>query len=357
MNIRKYTNAKGNWCFYITNTPTDRFRVTTNFNDDIVETKRKELELLLPLTKEQVKEWMTSKQATGHSFVSLMQEFIFKGVEDLGWSNSTQNHFKSILDKIRGYSGDIIIEEMDEDWMYDYIHHRNDALNSTVEKEVKSIKEFLRWVNRKYKLNNPIPLMKIKMKNCRPNIIFLDKVELKKLQEVELPEELDKVRDLFLFCCMTGMRFSDALKFNSGNVDGDRIVFTTQKTNDTLTIPLNLTLQALIDKYGGIMPKMDIQPYNRHLKTICRMAGIDTPIKNVHYRGNKRIEETKPKYDMISSHSARKSFVSNSLMVGTPISVVMSMTGHKSFQSLQSYVSTADTSKVEAMKKLEFLFS
>lgn len=365
MNVRTYTNTKNEYCFFITNSAKDRFRVSTNItNLDEAEKKRKEIENALPLSKKQVKFLLLGKQEykdTTNTFDTLIFDFMKKSEIECAWEYSTLKHFMSLRKRMNRLFPDIKVQEMDEDWLYTYISIRQKtSINTTIQKEVKSIKQVMRYVQKKgvCDCNSILSATPKFKKSSMPNVVFLSKSELIKLSKATMPNDyLEKTRDLFLFGCFTGMRFSDVQKFRLSNIDGDKIRFTTKKTNDTLTIPINSVVMSIINKYDGCLPKMTNQVMNRFVKQMCRVAKIDAPTTEIHYRGSQRIEETKPKWEFITSHSARKTFVSNALMLGVPTSVVMSMTGHHSFQSLQAYVSVADQAKREATKMMESIFS
>lgn len=364
MNIRIYQATKGNYCFYVTNTSTDRFRVSSNITSPKeAEKTRVKLEKMLPLTKCQVQAFLTGgdiKDADKHYFDDFIQKFMLKTGMESQWEYATVQHFRCLRNRIRKHWDRLEVEQMDEDWLYTYIKWRTaTALNTTLSKEVKSIKQVMRFIQKQgfdcSSILNASPKFK---KASRPNVVFLTRAELKKLQEAELSTPyLERTRDMFLFCCYTGMRYSDMQKVDSSCISGGNLRFVTKKTNDTLSIPVNSLIEGILAKYGGKMPQMENQVYNRFIKTLCKEAGIDSPTTEIHYRGAARIEETQPKWKLISSHSARKTFVSNALMSNIPVTTVMSFTGHHSYQSMQSYIAVADEAKVEAMKILEGVFA
>jgi integrase len=94
--------------------------------------------------------------------------------------------------------------------------------------------------------------------------------------------------------------------------------------------------------------------FNRHIKTIGKMAGICQNIKFSHRRGNKTIEEIKPKYDWISSHTARRSFCTNEFLAGTPVELIMKISGHKSIKDFYKYIRI---SPEEAANKIKLLWT
>ena len=96
------------------------------------------------------------------------------------------------------------------------------------------------------------------------------------------------------------------------------------------------------------MPIISQQKFNKYIKECCEEAEINTPITITRYIGQKRIDKTVPKYDLITRHTARKTFVTNSLVLGMKEMVVRNITVHKKEESFRRYVKIA-----EDLKRLE----
>ena len=185
------------------------------------------------------------------------------------------------------------------------------------------------------------------------DIIYLSEEELMKLFEYDLKEgsSFEKVRDVFCFGCFTGQRFSDIAGFKFDNVKNGSWFVRTVKTKDPLEIPLNKYALEIIDKYkerGQNMPVMSNQKTNEYLKGICELVEINEPIINIKYRGSERIENAMPKYDFITTHTARRTFVTLSLEKGMRPETVMAITGHKDYKTFKKYIKI--TSKVKGVE-------
>ena len=169
-----------------------------------------------------------------------------------------------------------------------------------------------------------------------------------------------KVRDVFCFCCFTGLRYSDVLKLGKEDIHKDYIEIVTKKTTDRLIIDLNKYSQALIDKYkdyksNKMFPVMSNQKMNDYLKEICKIVGINTAVKVTYFIGNRVFEEVKPKYELISTHCGRRTFVVNALTLGISPHVIMKWTGHKSMESMKPYTKIVDRLKRSEMDKFNEL--
>ena len=92
---------------------------------------------------------------------------------------------------------------------------------------------------------------------------------------------------------------------------------------------------------------------NRYLKHLCELAGFNSPITKIYYKGGERMEETSPKCDLIGTHAARRTFICFALSSGIPSQVVMKWTGHSDYQAMKPYIEIAEKTKADAMKLFE----
>lgn len=159
---------------------------------------------------------------------------------------------------------------------------------------------------------------KFTAKKFTPEKIYLDETEIAAIAALSLPVggRLDKARDLFLIGAYTGLRFSDYSMLkpeNIGTFDGvEMLTVQTRKTKTRISIPIMQEARALLDKNGGVPPAaISNQKLNDYIKQVCRMAGITEPVRIVSIRGGHRVEEVSEKCDLVSTHTARRSFASN----------------------------------------------
>jgi len=135
-----------------------------------------------------------------------------------------------------------------------------------------------------------------------------------------------KVRDIFCFGCLTGLRYSDLQQLKKEHIQGDHILKTTQKVKEPVKIPLVDLSRQIIDSYNEqpiyVLPGLSNQKFNEYLKEVCKIAQIDTPITIDTFRGNKFTQATKRKYEVITAHVARKKFITLSFYLGMDIKIV-----------------------------------
>ena len=187
--------------------------------------------------------------------------------------------------------------------------------------------------------------------------IFLTDKELTKLKNKEMPsDKLEKVRDLFVLACCTGLRFSDLSNLRKEHVHNDVISINTVKTNKTLEIPLFLFAKEIIEKYNGDLPKISNQKMNEYLKTVCEIAEINSNMIIPTWKGKDRKDEVFKKFQLISSHTGKKTFVMLCVAAGVDIHRVASITGND-VNSLKHYYDIETSEKVRSLKSVEDYFN
>ncbi|MBK8947172.1 MAG: tyrosine-type recombinase/integrase [Ignavibacteriae bacterium] len=228
-------------------------------------------------------------------------------------------------------------------------------LNNSAYKIIQFFKTFMIWANEKANIIDNNSYKTFKSKNEENEVVYLTYDELMSLYNLKIDDEkLSRVRDLFLFQCFTGVRYSDIENLQRVDIQGPTWKLRTQKTRDIIEIPLNNYALGILAKYKEWekpLPIISNQKVNLYLKEVCELAKINAPVKIVKFRGIERIEETFPKFEVISSHTARRTFISLSLERGMKPDVIMSITGHKTYRMMQRYLKIADKHKRDEMEK------
>ena len=147
---------------------------------------------------------------------------------------------------------------------------------------------------------------------------------------------------MFVVGCYTGLRFSDFSQIRPEHIFEDRIRIKTIKTDEWVTIPLHNIVKSIMAKYHNnlnSLPKScQNQTMNKHLKLIGKLAGIKEDVLKIRNKGNQRIEEVIPKHNLITTHTARRSFATNAFKMKVPTRVIMKITGHRTEQAFNSYI-------------------
>lgn len=304
-------------------------------------------------------------------FYDVFRMFLDRVGKKNQWTSSTYKKFRTIRTHVEDFATQIYLNNLTENKMQEFIYflQKKGFRNTTISKYISYLRWFLRWAHQNgYYNGNLHETFKPKLKGvsiASKEIIYLSQQELQKLQQFELPENqfyLDKVRDVFLFQCFTGLRYSDVAKLRRTDIKEDVIHVVTQKTIDGLRIELNKHSRAILDKYKNIkfednkaLPIISNVKMNAYLKVLGRIAGLDEPTRLVYFMKNERIEEVHPKWELLTTHVARRTFVVAALQLGIPPEVIMRWTGHSDYDAMKPYVAIVDELKQKSMSKFDLI--
>ncbi|MBQ0006826.1 MAG: tyrosine-type recombinase/integrase [Alistipes sp.] len=287
------------------------------------------------------------------------------------WTKGTAYTFLSMKKHIEAHCGRKPLEYFNDDGMQSFLNYlRYDCkmMESTIRKEYKCLKWFLNWSVRKRLISDKnLFQTRPKLKILEQPVIYLTKEELMRLYKLRFQSittssrRMEAIRDMFCFCAFTSLRYSDMIRLKTTDIIHDILYTTTQKTNDLLPINLNSFSKAILSKYcktenkSGeyVFPRITNVEMNRKLKKICELAGINTPVTKVYVKGGVRIEDTRPKYKFIGTHTGRKTFICFALASGIPPQIVMKWTGHSDYAAMRPYIEIAESAKVENMAFIE----
>ncbi|MDD2793699.1 MAG: phage integrase SAM-like domain-containing protein [Sediminibacterium sp.] len=225
---------------------------------------------------------------------------------------------------------------------------------NTIGKTIKHLKSFLKDRMRK-KIIPFFDMTSFKVMEEEVDAVYLSWNEISLIYHLDLSENphLEKYRDIFVLGCLTGFRFSDYSDIKPDEIRDGMLYVTQNKTLTQVVVPLRPdSKRILIDKYNMQMPQISNPNLNFYIKEVVKMAGIDEQIKITHKRGNKIIEEVRPKYAWITSHTCRRSFCTNEFLEGTPIQLIMAISGHKTEKAFRRYIKAEQVQKAYMIKKL-----
>lgn len=236
--------------------------------------------------------------------------------------------------------------------------------NSTIRNYTDRLRTVMRWCAQRYggEINTRI---NTSLNSDPKKILCLSPNELHRICKLKLKNETQSiVRDMFLLEAFTGLRISDIRTLSRCHIHGNELHIVTTKTAEPLVIELNHYAAAIIrrrtknTKGNALLFKpIGITQYHKALRQVCKLAGIIEPVECVYYQGSRRITQTKPKYQWVTSHTARKTFVANAIHLGIPVEVIMRWTGHHSSQSIKPYISILSPIKRRYMQRFDTLFT
>lgn len=293
---------------------------------------------------------------------------------------STLKSYKVVKKNLQDYQSAkkiaLTFNSIDIDFYNSFIEFltKSGLSKNTIGTRIKILKTFLSEANDRG-INVPDDYRKrtFKKPNEETDSIYLNEKELMQIFNLEknpksieiisrehhsdkLPEYLTKVRDLFLVGCYTGLRFSDLTQLRKENITAEETInIKTQKTNQNVVVPIHPITRQILEKYNYQLPgAISNQKFNVYLKDIARIAGINEQITTEITKAGFKVATTTEKYNLVTSHTARRSFATNAFLADMPSISIMKITGHKTESAFMKYIKMSAKDNATKMKSHKF---
>ena len=259
--------------------------------------------------------------------------------------HTTKRHFEAFEKKTgKKYR----LTEMDLNFYDAFVRYfmEKPSSTNTIGTNIKNIKVFLADADdRGYVVNQDFRKKHFKTVEEDADTIYLNEAEIDAIANLKLKQDgkLDRVRDWFVVGCLTGLRYSDYHQLRKENIESvdNRYMLTLRmiKTGLPISVPVNPQVLNILNKYVWDMPKvLSNQKTNEYLKEIAAAAKLNSKELIHRTNGNLRHEETLFKWQLVSTHTARRSFATNAYYAGIPTIKIMLITGHKTERSFLKYI-------------------
>lgn len=287
------------------------------------------------------------------------KESMYKWIEN--WIEKSQNCYRVVrtyhttLDALKTVDPELEWDKVDLEFYDDFVAYLTDKgyAKNSVGTHVKNLKVFCNAAHQR-NVHTNIAYNNFKKPAEESFNIYLNEEELYKISALDLSESpyLDRVRDIFLIGCWTGLRFSDLHKVNEGNTNGQYIHLEQQKTQGRVIIPLHPVVKSILTKYNGVLPNIiSNQKFNTYIKIVCKKAELTDKITKSITKGRNRKTEVYEKWELVASHTARRSFATNLYKSGFPSISIMAITGHKTEKAFLSYIKVNEEEHAEMLAK------
>ena len=259
----------------------------------------------------------------------------------------TTKTIRAFRSQLKNYEKDrttkLIFSDITMEFYEDFIQYlySKDYSPNTVGKYIKHLKMIMRAsLNEGLHNNTQFERRSFRPPSSKVSSIYLSELELTKLFELDLRgnKPLDHARDVFLIGCYTAQRFSDYSRIKKENIKGGFIEIIQQKTGENVVIPIRPDLDILLKKYEYNLPKTHEQKVNKYIKEVGKLAEINEVITFEKYNGGIKTIVTKPKYELITTHTARRSGCTNMYLAGIPSIDIMKISGHKTEREFLKYI-------------------
>ena len=264
----------------------------------------------------------------------------------------------------------LTFEKINNDFKVDLLSYMTDEkkyLNNNISKHFSIIKTFMRWTSEKeYHANTKFE--QIKYQSDVVDVLALTEEELEKIINVNLSfsKSLEKTRDIFVFACLTGQRFSDLKNLRLGdlNLESTNPTWTLYQVKGNkrkkITVPLLPKAVEILKKQCDFSNPIECyafkiqcnQKMNQNIKVVAELAKVNSPVSKNRYSGKKRIDVLKPKHQFITVHTARKTFVTLNLLKGLQPDLIRSITGHEDHRVMLRYLQINEQTTINEFNKI-----
>jgi site-specific recombinase XerD len=264
-------------------------------------------------------------------------------------AKGTIKAYNTTLTKLKDYrtliKKNFSFEDIDLEFYNSFVSYLTELNYSqnTIGKHIKVLKTFLNEATDRG-INKTIEFKKRKFKRPveEPDKIYLNIEELEVIYRLDLmnDKQLERIRDLFIIACFTGLRFSDFSELKRENIiEGNKIKIRTNKTDELVMIPLHKLVREILSKYSNEIPKaLSNAKMNLNLKHLGVLAKINDMVEVSITKGGKLVKNSVKKSSLICTHTARRSFATNLYLAGIPSITIMKITGHQTEKSFLRYI-------------------
>lgn len=208
---------------------------------------------------------------------------------------------------------------------------------------------------RKLKYHSNLDYQDFKTRREDVDAVYLTREEVERLWEYEPVFETERrARDLFLLGVYSCARFSDYSRLTEEMIADGVVRFTQVKTRGSVLVPASPRLVAILKRNGGRAPHLAQQHLNEWIKRVCKAVGIDGRVEVSSSDGRRRRTEVRRKYELVSSHCARRTGITLLYMTGIPLQQVMLISGHKDEDSIRHYLRLTKEENVALLKDNPF---
>jgi integrase len=298
-------------------------------------------------------------EASANDFFAIYDEFVAEKIMNQDWSAATIKRYGNIkamlqnFERVKKYKLSFTsINSTFHTKFTDYCMGTLQHINNTYARNLGLVKTFLFWaLDKKYTYNDQFKKFK-KKERVITNQVVIDKQELELLMKHEYElKSLERVRDVFVFAAVTGMRYGELKFISKSNIDGTTFHLKEEKGSEKeiRSIPLSKVAIYLLEKYDYQLPIIANQKHNDYIKEVFRKAGFTHTVQKVSTRGKEVIREDMPFYTRVSSHTARRVFITMMKREGKSDKLISKITGHRDMKTLNSYYQVDSDEKKEAV--------
>jgi integrase len=297
-----------------------------------------------------------------NKFFEVYDEFMSDKIKRQDWSGSTEKRYKNIKNILQDFersrkfklSFSSITDKFYSEFT-DFCMSERGHINNTYSRNLGLFKTFMLWsLNHGYTYNEAFKKFK-KKERVITEQIALKKEDIERILKTDLKsEKLQRVRDMFVFLCVTGLRRGELKLVSRDNVIDGNLHLKEEKGSEkeVRAIPLTDIAMFILRKYDFKMYLISGQKFNDYIKEVFKLAGYTQDVEKVTTRGKEQIRETMTYFERIASHTGRRTFITMMKRKGKGDKLIAKITGHKDQKTLSQYYQVDDEAKKEAVDEV-----
>jgi hypothetical protein len=320
-------------------------------------------------TVEYLKEQLTYNKAKQKDVIRVVDEFIKEESLRNNWSSGIQKKWRIFRNNLARFNKNYRVEfdSINNRFVQEFVKAmvKQGRTNAIIKNHIGMTLQVVSWARKKgYHTSTTYREIDLDIRSLHPETkgVYLTIEEIANLNKLSFNEDetrYERARDVFLFSCITGLSYFDMKNLRRTSIKYNYLIVISQQTGDSLRVPLVDLAMAILEKYRDSddinpVPVVSQQKYNEYLKVIGKRAKLNKKTIQIHYKGRQRIETTNPKWQLLTAHVGRKTFIAMAVFLGIPMETVSRITGLK-IDSIRVFYDVPDTVKQIEMQKFNNL--
>ncbi len=299
------------------------------------------------------KKFKIGESAQAEEFFVAFEQFRKQQEKARAWKKDMIAVFARLQKSIEVFKPDMKFSDLSVKTMDAFMTHLSKSMyNDTIIKNLSYLRQFIVWARkRNYPIHEEFFTFEPKLQTAKKQVRFLTQEELDIIYNLNLSnnEQLERTRDFFVFQCYTALRYSDLKQLRHENIhqraNGDYYIdIVTEKDEDRVSYKLAARAVEIYLKYKDylldddlVFPVLSNQKYNEHLKSLGKAAKLKGEWIDYEYRLDKKEVIRIPKEDL-STHTARRTFVSLAHAAGSTLDEIALITSHADVSKMKPYL-------------------
>lgn len=298
------------------------------------------------------KKYKSNAKVQSDEFFFMFDKFREEMAKMKGWKKDRRDMFQRLENKVKDFKPNIKFSDLSASTMDAFkVYLSKTMYNDALDKHLAYFKQFITWCKkRNISIHEEFFSYQPVLPKAKKDVRYLSLEELDTIYNLTFnnTDGLERARDIFIFQCYTALRVSDVNQLKHENIKEEEgklyIDIVTEKDDDRVHYRLANRAVSVYNKYkdnvyegGLVFPVISPQKYNKHLKTLGKVADIKGEWIDYEYRLNEKIIVRTPKHEL-STHTARRTFIVTAMNEGVSLDIIALITSHSDVKAMKPYI-------------------